>query len=222
VRAENVRQEGLRMRFEVHAAELQQPLGIELNLAGRHNVLNALAAITVALELGVDEEAIRRSLAEFQGVGRRFVVSELTDATGRRLVLVDDYGHHPRELAATLEAARAGWPGRRLVLVFQPHRFSRTQEQFDDFVQVLSTPDLLVLCDVYPAGEAPIAGADGRSLSRAIRARGDLDPVFAQDLAEVPKLLGNLLQDGDLVLLMGAGDIGALAGQLPEQLREGL
>ena len=222
VRAENVRQEGLRMRFEVHAAELQQPLGIELNLAGRHNVLNALAAITVALELGVDEEAIRRSLAEFQGVGRRFVVSELTDATGRRLVLVDDYGHHPRELAATLEAARAGWPGRRLVLVFQPHRFSRTQEQFDDFVQVLSTPDLLVLCDVYPAGEAPIAGADGRSLSRAIRARGELDPVFAQDLAEVPKLLGNLLQDGDLVLLMGAGDIGALAGQLPEQLREGL
>ena len=222
VRAENVRQEGLRMRFEVHAAELQQPLGIELNLAGRHNVLNALAAITVALELGVDEEAIRRSLAEFQGVGRRFVVSELTDATGRRLVLVDDYGHHPRELAATLEAARAGWPGRRLVLVFQPHRFSRTQEQFDDFVQVLSTPDLLVLCDVYPAGEAPIAGADGRSLSRAIRARGDLDPVFAQDLAEVPKLLGNLLQDGDLVLLMGAGDIGALAGQLPDQLREGL
>ena len=222
VRAENVRQEGLRMRFEVHAAELQQPLGIELNLAGRHNVLNALAAITVALELGVDEEAIRRSLAEFQGVGRRFVVSELTDATGRHLVLVDDYGHHPRELAATLEAARAGWPGRRLVLVFQPHRFSRTQEQFDDFVQVLSTPDLLVLCDVYPAGEAPIAGADGRSLSRAIRARGDLDPVFAQDLAEVPKLLGNLLQDGDLVLLMGAGDIGALAGQLPDQLREGL
>ena len=222
VRAENVRQEGLRMRFEVHAAELQQPLGIELNLAGRHNVLNALAAITLALELGVDEEAIRRSLAEFQGVGRRFVVSELTDATGRHLVLVDDYGHHPRELAATLEAARAGWPGRRLVLVFQPHRFSRTQEQFDDFVQVLSTPDLLVLCDVYPAGEAPIAGADGRSLSRAIRARGDLDPVFAQDLAEVPKLLGNLLQDGDLVLLMGAGDIGALAGQLPEQLREGL
>ncbi|MFZ0788454.1 MAG: UDP-N-acetylmuramate--L-alanine ligase [Chromatiaceae bacterium] len=222
VRAENVCQEGLRMRFEVHAAELRQPLGIELNLPGRHNVLNALAAITVALELGVDEEAIRRSLAEFQGVGRRFVVSELTDATGRRLVLVDDYGHHPRELAATLEAARAGWPGRRLVLVFQPHRFSRTQEQFDDFVQVLSTPDLLVLCDVYPAGESPIAGADGRSLSRAIRARGDLDPVFAQDLAEVPKLLGNLLQDGDLVLLMGAGDIGALAGQLPEQLREGI
>ncbi len=220
VRAENVRQDGLRMRFDVHAAELQRPLGIELNLAGRHNVLNALAAVTVALELGVDEEAIRRALAEFQGVGRRFVVTEMADGLGRNLVLVDDYGHHPREVAATLEAARAGWPGRRLVLVFQPHRFSRTQEQFDDFVQVLSTPDVLVLCDVYPAGEQPIAGADGRSLSRAVRARGDLDPVFAQDLAEVPKLLGNLLQDGDLVLLMGAGDIGGLAARLPDLLRE--
>ncbi len=219
VRAQKVRQDGLRMRFEVHAAELSHPLQVELNLAGRHNVLNALAAITVALELGVDEEAIVRALAGFQGVGRRFVVSQITDAAGRDLVLVDDYGHHPRELAATLEAARGGWPDRRLVLVFQPHRFSRTQEQFDDFVQVLSTPDLLVLCDVYAAGEQPIPGADGRSLSRAIRVRGDLDPVFAQDLTEVPKLLGNLLQDRDLVLVMGAGDIGSVAARLPELLK---
>jgi UDP-N-acetylmuramate--alanine ligase len=193
---------------------------VELNLAGRHNVLNALAAITVGLELGVDEEAIRRALAGFQGVGRRFVVSKVRDGRGRDLVLVDDYGHHPRELAATLEAARAGWPGRRLVLVFQPHRFSRTQEQFDDFVRILSTPEVLVLCEVYPAGEQPIAGADGRSLSRAIRARGDLDPIFAPDLSEVPRLLGNLLQDGDLVVLMGAGDIGGLAARLPALLRE--
>ncbi|MGE5153166.1 MAG: UDP-N-acetylmuramate--L-alanine ligase [Bdellovibrio bacteriovorus] len=220
VRAQHVRQEGLRMHFEVQATELPRPLQVELNLAGRHNVLNALAAITVGLELGVDEEAIQRALAGFQGVGRRFVVSELRDAAGRDLVLVDDYGHHPRELAATLEAARAGWPGRRLVLVFQPHRFSRTQEQFDDFVRVLSTPDVLVLCEVYAAGEPPIAGADGRSLSRAIRARGDLDPIFAQDLQEVPRLLGNLLQDGDLVVLMGAGDIGGLAARLPALLRE--
>jgi UDP-N-acetylmuramate--alanine ligase len=220
VRAEQVRQEGLRMFFEVHAAELARPLRVELNLAGRHNVLNALAAIAVGLELGVDEEAIHRALAGFQGVGRRFVVSELRDAQDRDLVLVDDYGHHPREVAATLEAARAGWPGHRLVLVFQPHRFSRTQEQFDDFVRVLSTADVLVLCEVYPAGEPPIAGADGRSLSRAIRARGDLDPIFAPEIAELPRLLGNLLQDGDLVVLMGAGDIGGLAARLPALLEE--
>jgi UDP-N-acetylmuramate--alanine ligase len=220
VRADQVHQDGLRMHFEVHAAELTKPLPVELNLPGRHNVLNALAAITVGLELGVDEEAIRRALAGFQGVGRRFVVSTLQDAVGRDLVLVDDYGHHPREIMATLEAARTGWPHRRLVLVFQPHRYSRTQEQFDDFVRVLSTPDVLVLCEVYPAGEAPISGADGRSLSRALRARGDLDPIFAQDLDEVPKLLGHLLRDGDLVVLMGAGDIGALAARLPALLGE--
>ena len=221
VRALNVRQDGLRMYFDVECRDLCDPMRIELNLPGRHNVLNALAAITVALELGVDEEAIRRALAGFQGVGRRFVVRPVTDAAGRRLTLVDDYGHHPRELAATLAAARGGWPDRRLVLVFQPHRFTRTQEQFEDFVQVLSSADLLVLCDVYPAGEAPIAGADGRSLSRAIRARGLLDPVFAQDLAEVPGLLGNLLHDGDLVLLMGAGDIGGLAARMPGLLAGG-
>jgi UDP-N-acetylmuramate--alanine ligase len=221
VRARNVLQDGLRMRFEVEAPELGQPLKVELNLAGRHNVLNALAAIAVALELGVDEDAIRRALCNFQGVGRRFVVTELTDHCGRGLVLVDDYGHHPRELAATLEAARAGWPGCRLVLVFQPHRYSRTQEHLDDFAQVLSTADVLVLCEVYPAGEQPIPGADGRALARAIRSRGDLEPVFAQDLGEVPKLLEHLTSDGDLVLLMGAGDIGGLAARLPVALREG-
>ena len=215
VRAENICQDGLRMYFDVHSKDLGAPLPIELNLPGHHNVLNALAAIAVALEFGVDGDAIRRALAGFQGVGRRFVVTSVQDRAGRRLTLVDDYGHHPRELAATLAAARGGWPGRRLVLVFQPHRYTRTQEQFEDFVQVLSTVDLLLLCDVYPAGEAPIAGADGRSLSRAIRARGVLDPVFAQDVNAVPALLGNLLQDGDLVLLMGAGDIGGLAARLP-------
>jgi UDP-N-acetylmuramate--alanine ligase len=218
VRADNIRQDGLRMFFDVHSKDLRAPLSLELNLPGRHNVLNALAAIAVALELGVDEDAIRRALAGFQGVGRRFVVTDLEDQVGRRLTLVDDYGHHPRELAATLAAARGGWPGRRLVLVFQPHRYTRTQEQFEDFVQVLSTVDLLVLCDVYPAGEAPIVGADGRCLSRAIRARGIVDPVFAQGPGAVPVLLANLLEDGDLVLLMGAGDIGALAARLPAVL----
>jgi UDP-N-acetylmuramate--alanine ligase len=219
LRAEDIRQEGLRMHFTVVGEALDAPMPIDLNLPGRHNVLNALAAISVALELGVDDDSIRRALTGFAGIGRRFVVDEVTDSAGRRLTLVDDYGHHPRELAATLEAARNGWPGRRLVLVFQPHRYTRTQEQFEDFVQVLSSADILVLCEVYAAGEMPIPGADGRTLSRAIRARGEVDPVFVQDLAEVPRVLGKLLADGDLVLLMGAGDIGALAQRLPGLLR---
>lgn len=219
VRAERVRQEGLRMYFEVHHAGGSFP--VELNLPGRHNVLNALAAIGVGLELGVSVEAIRRALTSFQGIGRRFVVSQVQDTRGRGLVLIDDYGHHPREVAATLEAARQGWPGRRLVLVFQPHRYSRTQEQFDDFVQVLSGVDRLVLCEVYPAGEAPIPGADGRALSRAIRARAQVDPVFCRDLNEVPQVLDKFLEEGDLVLLSGAGDIGGLAARLPGMMRQG-
>ncbi len=219
VRADQVRQEGLRMYFEVQHAVGRFP--VELNLPGRHNVLNALAAIAVGLELGVPVDAIRRALSGFQGIGRRFVVSQVQDAAGRGLILIDDYGHHPREVAATLEAARQGWAGRRLVLVFQPHRYSRTQEQFDDFVQVLSGVDRLVLCEVYPAGEAPIPGADGRALSRAIRARAQVDPVFCQQLDEVPAVLGHLLEDGDLVLLSGAGDIGGLAARLPGMLRRG-
>ncbi|MFB1485565.1 MULTISPECIES: UDP-N-acetylmuramate--L-alanine ligase [unclassified Thiocapsa] len=215
VRAVEIRQDGMRTRFSVEARDLETPLEIDLNLPGRHNVLNSLAAISVALELGVEEEAIVRALSRFEGVGRRFMISELTDMRGRRWLLVDDYGHHPREIAATLAAARAGWPGRRLVLVFQPHRYTRTQEQFEDFVAVLSSPDALVLCEVYPAGEAPIPGADGRALSRAIRTRGELDPVFAQSIDEVSGLLDNLVLDGDMVLVMGAGDIGGLAARLP-------
>ncbi|AGA91794.1 UDP-N-acetylmuramate--alanine ligase [Thioflavicoccus mobilis 8321] len=221
VRAVAIRQEGLRTHFEVHCTDLAEPWPIELNMPGRHNVLNALAAITVALELGVDEEAIARALAGFQGIGRRFVTCTLTDRAGRDLVLVDDYGHHPREVAATLAAARAGWPQRRLVLVFQPHRYTRTQELFEDFVQVLSSADRLVLCEVYPAGEGPIPGADGRSLMRAIRVRGELDPVYAGDPEEALRILDNSLTDGDLVLIMGAGDIGNLMGRLPTCLIQG-
>jgi len=221
VRAANVRQSGLRMYFSVYWQGQREALQVELNLPGRHNMLNALAAITVGLELGVDEAAIARALTGFQGIGRRFVVREVCAAADRNLTLVDDYGHHPREVAATVDAARNGWPGRRLVLVFQPHRYSRTREQFEDFVQVLSDVDVLLLCEVYPAGEAPLPGADGRTLSRAIRARGDVDPVFAGELRDVPRMLGNLLRDGDLVLTMGAGDIGALAARLPELLRPG-
>jgi len=218
--ATDIRQAGLRMYFSVHHAS-GNAFPVELNLPGRHNVLNALAAICIALELGVEQAAICRALAGFQGIGRRFVVEQINDLQGRELILVDDYGHHPREIAATLEAARCGWPGRRLVLVFQPHRYTRTQEQFEDFVKVLSAADVLVLTDVYPAGEAPIAGADGRSLSRAIRTRGEVDPVFAEEVAEVPRLLVNLLADGDLVLTLGAGDIGGLAARLPALLQSG-
>ncbi|MCF7988980.1 MAG: UDP-N-acetylmuramate--L-alanine ligase [Thiohalocapsa sp.] len=221
VRADNVRQQGLKMLFDVHYRGAPQPLSFELNLPGHHNMLNALAAIAVALELGVDEEAIQRALSRFQGIGRRFVVSECTAAGARSLTLVDDYGHHPREVAATMAAARGSWPARRLVLVFQPHRYSRTQEQFEDFVHVLSEADVLVLCDVYPAGEQPIPGADGRSLARAIRSRGRVEPVFAQDLSEVPEVLDSVLMDGDVVLISGAGDIGGLAARLPEQLKRG-
>jgi UDP-N-acetylmuramate--alanine ligase len=219
VRAQDVRQEGLRMHFSVCWESEESPFAVQLNLPGRHNVLNALAAIAVGLELGVDKAAIQRALSGFQGIGRRFVVKDVSVSEGRDLTLVDDYGHHPREVAATVDAARNGWPGRRLVLVFQPHRYSRTQEQFEDFVQVLSDADVLLLCDVYPAGEEPVPGADGRSLSRAIRARGDVAPVFARELSDVPRLLGNLVEDGDLVLTMGAGDIGGLAARLPDLLR---
>ncbi len=218
VRGEDIRQEGLRMVFSVRWEGRDGPFPVALNLPGRHNVLNALAAITVALELGVEETAIRRALVDFQGVGRRFAVREIRTRGDRELILVDDYGHHPREVAVTLDAARHGWPGRRLVLVFQPHRFTRTWEQFEGFVQVLSDTDVLVLCEVYGAGESSLPGADGHTLSQAIRARGAVEPVFVRELADVPGMLGTLLEDGDLVLTMGAGDIGALAGRLPELL----
>jgi UDP-N-acetylmuramate--alanine ligase len=221
VRALNVRQKGLRMCFAVAHSDSDEPFPVELNLPGMHNVLNALAAVAVALELGVDEAAIQRALSAFAGVGRRFVVSDCALGDERQVTLIDDYGHHPRELAATIAAARGGWPQRRLVMVFQPHRYSRTSEQFEDFVHVLSEVDVLILCEVYPAGEQPIAGADGRSLSRAIRSRGQVEPVFAQNLSEIPALLETLLENDDLLLVSGAGDIGQLAAQLPSILREG-
>ena len=220
VRAEAIRQEGLRTHFRVVFADQNAPFEVTLNMPGRHNVLNALAAVAVGHELGVPEAAIKIALEGFQGIGRRFQASEGCSADGGRVMLVDDYAHHPRELAATLEAARQGWPGRRLVVAFQPHRYSRTQEQFEDFVQVLSGADVLLLTEVYAAGEAPIAGADGRSLTRAIRARGEVDPVFVESVREIPVALNRLLQDGDLVLTLGAGDIGAVAAHLGEALCE--
>jgi UDP-N-acetylmuramate--alanine ligase len=221
LRAESIRQQGQLTHFRVVGEGLNSPLEITLNLPGRHNVLNALAAICVALELGVGEAPVRAALARFEGIGRRFQVQQGRMADGRRLMLVDDYAHHPREISATLDAAREGWRDRRLVLVFQPHRFTRTKDCFEDFVQVLSQADLLLLCEVYPAGEESIPGADGRSLSRAVRTRGEVEPVFVDPLEELPEVLDRILEDGDLVLTLGAGDIGAMAAQLPTLLLRG-
>jgi UDP-N-acetylmuramate--alanine ligase len=216
VRVSDIRQTGMQTAFHVRCQEGEE-IDILLNMPGRHNVLNAAAAITVARELGVDSDSIRRALASFAGIGRRFQTVQAPWKAGT-VTIVDDYGHHPREVAATIEAARSGWPRGRLVLAFQPHRYTRTQEQFDDFAVVLSTPDVLLLCEVYPAGEAPIPGADGRALARAIRTRGQIDPIFVDRLEELPDLLAAVLEPGDVVLMMGAGSIGRMAAELPRLL----
>jgi UDP-N-acetylmuramate--alanine ligase len=194
-------------------------LSITLNLPGRHNVLNALAAIAVATELGVPDEVIQEVLAGFEGIGRRFQMGGEIETPAGRVLLIDDYAHHPREIAPTLAAVRAGWPERRLVVAFQPHRYTRTHDLFDDFVQVLSGVDALILCEVYPAGEPPLSGADGRALCRGIRARGHADPVFVEHIADLPAVLQDILQDGDVLVTMGAGDIGAVSAGLVDALQ---
>ena len=214
LRAVDVANVGGRMRF-VAKGKGAPDLPIELALAGVHNVRNALAAIAVGREVGVADDAIARALAEFRGVGRRFQRHEL-DFDGRKFTLIDDYGHHPAEMAATLEAARASFPGRRLVLAFQPHRYTRTRDLFEDFVRILSTADALVLADVYPAGEAPIVAADGRALARAVRVAGKVEPVFVEDIGDLPQTLRTLVHDGDVVVTMGAGSIGAASAQLAQ------
>ncbi len=221
LQAFDIEQHGMQSSFSIRFSSGEAPLRVTLNLPGRHNILNALAAVAVARELGVDREAIGRALEQFQGINRRFQVTDVCPIDGGEVMLVDDYGHHPREVLATLTAAREGWPGRRVVVVFQPHRYSRTQEQFEDFTQVFSQADLLVLTEVYAAGEEPIPGADGRALSRAIRLRGQVDPVFVATIDELPEVLAGLLQDGDIVLLLGAGDIGTVAAKLPQALSPG-
>ena len=211
VRAEEVTQEGGRMRFMLCLPD-QTRTPIELNMPGHHNVLNALAAATVAWELGVPLPAIQKALAAFGGVGRRFNSLGMHRTTkGATVEVVDDYGHHPKELEAVFKAARGGWPDRRLVVAFQPHRYSRTRDLFDEFAGVLSGADALVLTEVYPAGEQPIAGAAAKDLARAIRARGRIEPVVVGSAKELDGVLNELLQDGDLLLMMGAGDIGAAA-----------
>ena len=217
VRASEVSQAGQQMHFLLHLPG-EAPVPMALNLPGRHNVQNALAAAAIGWQLGVPADAIARALSAFEGVGRRFnLKGEMALPNGGSALLVDDYGHHPAELAAVFAAARGGWPQRRLVACFQPHRYSRTRDLFDDFAKVLSDVDGLVLCDVYPAGEAPIASADAKSLARAIRSRGRVDPVLAGTAKELPAMLGDVLQPGDLVILLGAGDIGAVAQALADR-----
>jgi UDP-N-acetylmuramate--alanine ligase len=208
LRATDVEHRNGRMRFVARGAGYSD-LAVDLNLAGLHNVLNALAAIAVGREVGVADLAIVKALAEFKGVDRRFQrYGEVTLDSGGSFTLIDDYGHHPAEMSATLDAVRGSFPGRRIVLVFQPHRYTRTRDLFEDFVRVLASADALVLTDVYPAGETPIVAADGRALARALRVAGKIEPVFVDELSELPSVIRAIARDGDVVLTMGAGSIG--------------
>jgi len=213
-RAVDVRQQGMKTHFSVIRPDGYPTLDITLNMPGQHNVENALAVIAVATDEGIEDEAICTALAQFEGVGRRFQVLGDLPVSGGNAMLVDDYGHHPREVKAVIRAIREGWPDKRLVMVYQPHRYSRTRDLYEDFVQVLDGVDVLLLLDVYAAGEEPIAGADSRSLCRSIRQRGRLDPIFVEDKDQVAQLLPGLLQPGDLLLTQGAGDITAMAHKL--------
>ncbi len=219
VRARNIEQDGLQMRFTVEMSGAEA-LELKLRQPGQHNVLNALAAVAVAKELGVATAAIARGLARFEGIGRRFQVLGQVSIDGGDVVLVDDYAHHPRELAVTMTAARHGWPDRRLVVAFQPHRYTRTRDLLDDFSAVLNEVDPLVITEVYSAGEGAISGADGRALCRAIRARGKANPIFVDDVAALPPVLREILRANDVLLTMGAGSIGQVAADLPQWLAE--
>jgi UDP-N-acetylmuramate--alanine ligase len=207
------------MRFTV-LREGEAPMAVSLNLTGEHNVRNALAAIAVAGELGAPDDAIVAALGEFSGVGRRFErYGDIAIAPGGAsgsFTLIDDYGHHPAEMEATLAAARGAFPGRRIVLAFQPHRYSRTRDLFEDFVRVLSSVDCLLLAEVYAAGEAPIVAADGRTLARSLRVAGKLEPTFVEAIADMPAAVHRAARDGDVVITMGAGTIGKVPGQLKE------
>ncbi len=225
VRAVNIRHAGTKMLFDVEresSVGALPLLSVSLNLPGKHNVLNALAAIAVATELGVSDTDIAQALDSFTGVGRRFTqhgdLSVADSAGGGQYTLVDDYGHHPNEMQATLEAARGAWPDRRLVLAFQPHRYTRTRDCFEDFVRVLSQADAVLLTEVFPAGEERIVAADGRALARAIRVAGRVEPVFVEQIANLAESIQSFVRDGDVVVLMGAGSISRVAGQLKEGL----
>ena len=215
VRAVNYQQDGAVSHFTVEV-DGQAPLAMSVNMPGQHNVLNALAGVAVAKDEGVNDDAICQALTEFAGIGRRFEqLAGLTTAAGD-MVLIDDYGHHPSEVKATILAMRQGWPDKRLVMVFQPHRYSRTRDLYEDFVEVLSEVDCLFLLDVYAAGETPISTADSKSLARSIRQRGQIEPVYVSDVDKLAQLLANQLQDNDMVITQGAGSIGAVAKNLAE------
>ncbi|MFT5113720.1 MAG: UDP-N-acetylmuramate--alanine ligase [Parasphingorhabdus sp.] len=214
-RAFDILQEGTNMMFSVDRPGSSAPINVTLALPGFHNVLNATAAIAVAHQLKVSDQAITKALKEFSGIGRRMQrYGNLKLGDGPVFELVDDYAHHPRELDATLQGARGAWPERRLVPIFQPHRYSRTQNLFDDFVELLADVDPLIITEVYPAGEAPISAADGRALCRSIRKRGKCDPIFVENLAGLQDVLESVVREGDLVLTLGAGDIGRAAQRL--------
>ncbi|RRV46234.1 UDP-N-acetylmuramate--L-alanine ligase [Pseudomonas sp. p106] len=213
IRAINVSQKGMQTHFTVLRRD-REPLEVSVNMPGNHNVLNALATIAIATDEGISDEAIVQGLSGFQGVGRRFQVYGELPVEGGSVMLVDDYGHHPTEVAAVIKAVRGGWPSRRLVIVYQPHRYSRTRDLYDDFVQVLGDANVLLLMEVYPAGEEPIPGADSRQLCHSIRQRGKLDPIYIERGAELAPLVKPLLRAGDILLCQGAGDVGGLAPQL--------
>jgi UDP-N-acetylmuramate--alanine ligase len=221
-RATNIRQEGMHTHFTVQRRGDYAALEVTLNMPGWHNMLNSLAAIAVATKLAVNDAAIQRSLNAFKGVGRRFQIQGDLPVHNGIVTLVDDYGHHPREIAASLEALKQAYPARRSIVIFQPHRYTRTRDLFEDFVQVLAGVDVLILMDIYSAGESVITGADGRSLSRAIRLRGQVDPIFVEHWEELPKLLAGIVHENDVILTMGAGNVGQFATQLPRLLTQAL
>ena len=219
IRAWDVSQDGMQMNFKVATKDNNQWLDITTNNPGEHNVLNTLAAICVAHVLDIDKQSITSGLRKFQGINRRFQVNGTISINGGDVIFIDDYAHHPTEIAATLDAVQKGWPGRRIVTIFQPHRFTRTHDLFDDFSVVLDSLDLLLVSEVYAAGEKPISGADGRALCRAIRARGHTTPIFIEDITELSDTLKDILKPNDLALTLGAGNIGLVASQLPEQMQ---
>jgi len=217
VRAVNISRNGLQTNFDVVRAS-GKPLNVTVNLPGTHNVLNSLAAIVVASEIGIEDAAIQRALASFQGIDRRLQhIADVKTAAGR-VTIIDDYGHHPTEVAATLEALRQGYPGRRIVLAFQPHRYTRTHDLIDDFSKALSKADALLVTEVYAAGETPIPGADGRAICRAVRGRGNVEPIFIDKVESLAESLADVIRDGDVLVTMGAGRISAMSHELPERL----
>ena len=223
VRAVDVRAVDGTMQFTVQRRNgvVLPDLSVTLNLPGRHNVLNALSAIAVAVELNVPDAAVQKALAEFKGVGRRFQrYGDVPARDGGTFAVIDDYGHHPVEMAATLAAARGAFPGRRLVLAFQPHRFTRTRDCFEDFVKVIGQADAVLLAEVYAAGEVPIVAADGRSLARALRVAGKVEPVFVDEIANMPQVIADNARGGDVVVCMGAGSIGAVPAKVVEMLQK--